>query len=340
MRPFGVNPADLAACRALLCGGSRSFFAASLLLPKRVRAPATALYAFCRVADDAIDLGDDPAAALQSLKARLDAAYAGMPEPNPVDRAFAATVKTFSIPKTLPAALIEGLAWDAAGRRYATYAELLDYAARVAGAVGVMMAVVMGVRDSTSLARAADLGVAMQLSNIARDVGEDARAGRVFLPLDWLREAGIDPPALLKAPAFTPALGGVVRRLLNEADTLYARAEAGIARLPLDCRLGIAAARRIYAAIGTEVAQAGYDSVSQRARVAGRRKIALAGLAVKDAALPAAGLDSPALSANQFLLREAVLEPVVAPKAIVKLLTLFERLERAQHGLEQDRSLA
>jgi phytoene synthase len=145
---------------------------------------------------------------------------------------------------------------------------------------------------------------------------------------------------LLKAPAFTPALGGVVRRLLNEADTLYARAEAGIARLPLDCRLGIAAARRIYAAIGTEVAQAGYDSVSQRARVAGRRKIALAGLAVKDAALPAAGLDSPALSANQFLLREAVLEPVVAPKAIVKLLTLFERLERAQHGLEQDRSLA
>jgi phytoene synthase len=342
MRPSGVDANDLAACRALLCGGSRSFFAASLLLPKRVRAPATALYAFCRVADDAIDLGDDPAAALQALNARLDAAYAGAPEPNPVDRAFAATVAEFAIPKALPAALIEGLAWDAAGRRYASLAELLDYAARVAGAVGVMMAVVMGVRDSTSLARAADLGVAMQLSNIARDVGEDARAGRVFLPLDWLQEAGIDAPALLHAPEFTPALGSVVRRLLDEADTLYARAEAGIARLPLDCRVGIAAARRIYAAIGTKVAWAGYDSVSQRARVTGTRKLALAGLAVKDALLPAAGMDAPALAANLFLLRDTAIEPVVAPKAIVKLLTMFERLERAQHGIaaEQDRSLA
>jgi phytoene synthase len=340
MRPSGVNPDDLAACRALLCSGSRSFFAASLLLPKRVRDPATALYAFCRVADDAIDLGDDPAAALQALNTRLDAAYAGAPAQNPVDRAFAATVKTFSIPKTLPAALIEGLAWDAAGRRYKNFAELLDYAARVAGAVGVMMAVVMGVRDSTSLARAADLGVAMQLSNIARDVGEDASAGRVFLPLDWLQEAGIDAPALLRAPAFTPALGGVVRRLLDEADALYARAESGIFFLPLDCRVGIAAARRIYAAIGTEVAAAGYNSVSQRARVSGRRKLALAGLAVKDALLPATGAQAPALPANLFLLRDAAMEPVVAPKAIVKLLTMFERLERAQHGLEQDRSLA
>jgi phytoene synthase len=342
MRPSGVDLKDLAACRALLCSGSRSFFAASLLLPKRVRAPATALYAFCRVADDAIDLGDDPAAALIALNTRFDAAYAGMPAPNPVDRAFAATVKEFEIPKALPAALIEGLAWDAAGRRYANFAELLDYAARVAGAVGVMMAVVMGVRDSQSLARASDLGVAMQLSNIARDVGEDAHAGRIFLPLDWLQEAGVDATALLKAPTFTPALGSVVRRLLEEADALYARAESGIARLPVDCRLGIAAARRIYAGIGTEVAKAGFDSVARRARVRGRRKLALAGLAIKDALLPAHGLEAAALPANIFLLRDAVVEPVPQPRAIVKLITLFERLERAQHEAagQQDGSLA
>jgi len=341
MRPSGVNAYDLAACRALLCSGSRSFFAASLLLPKRVRAPATALYAFCRVADDAIDLGDDPAAALVALNARLDAAYAGTPEQTPVDRAFAATVAEFGIPKALPAALIEGLAWDAQGRRYASFPELLDYAARVAGAVGVMMAVVMGVRDAPSLARAADLGVAMQLSNIARDVGEDAQAGRIFLPLDWLKEAGIDAGAFVKEPVFSPALGSVVRRLLDEADTLYTRAESGIARLPLDCRIGIAAARRIYAAIGTEVAAAGYDSVSQRARVSGRRKLALAGLAVKDAMLPAEFVHAPALPANVFLLQDAVLEPALQPRAIVTLLTMFERLERAQHGLgEQGGSLA
>jgi phytoene synthase len=333
-----VNEDDLAACRALLCSGSRSFFAASLLLPRRVRAPATALYAFCRVADDAIDLGEDPEAALENLNARLAAAYAGAPAQTPIDRAFAATVEAFGIPKTLPAALIEGLAWDAAGRRYASLAELLDYAARVAGAVGVMMALVMGVRDSAGLARAADLGVAMQLSNIARDVGEDARAGRIFLPLDWLQEAGIDLPNFMAEPCFSPALASVVQRLLDEAETLYASAESGIARLPLDCRTGIAAARRIYAAIGTEVAAAGYDSITSRAHVSGRRKLSLALRAAADMFLLRPGAHHPALPANLFLLQDAAQEPVTQPKAIDKLLTMFERLERAQHGLAQEQT--
>ena len=92
-----------------------------------------------------------------------------------------------------------------------------------------MMALLMGARAPHLLARACDLGVAMQLTNIARDVGEDARAGRLYLPLAWLREAGIDPDAWLTRPAFTPALGDVVRRLLQQADVLYARAGAGIA---------------------------------------------------------------------------------------------------------------
>jgi phytoene synthase len=333
-----VDPDDLASCRALLCSGSRSFFAASLLLPRRVRAPATALYAFCRVADDAIDLGENPEAALQRLATRLDAAYAGTPEQTPIDRAFAATVAAHGIPKTLPAALIEGLAWDAAGRRYQTFPELLDYAARVAGAVGVMMAMVMGVRDAASLARAADLGLAMQLSNIARDVGEDARAGRFFLPLDWLAEAGIDPATFLAAPRFSPALASVVQRLLDEAEKLYKNAESGIARLPLDCRTGIAAARRIYAAIGGQVAAAGYDSITRRAHVAGHQKLTLALRAMADAFLFRPAAHHPALPANVFLLQDAVSEPVSKPKAIEQLLTMFERLERAQHGLAQEQT--
>ena len=97
----------------------------------------------------------------------------------------------------MPDALFEGLQWDCEGRRYEDLEALHAYAARVAGAVGVMMALLMGVRDADALARACDLGVAMQLTNIARDVGEDARAGRLYLPLDWLREAGLDPAAFL-----------------------------------------------------------------------------------------------------------------------------------------------
>ena len=132
----------------------------------------------------------------------------------------------------LPAALFEGFQWDCEGRRYDSLEALHGYAARVAGAVGVMMTLLMGVRDGPALARACDLGVAMQLTNIARDVGEDARSGRLYLPLDWLREVGLDADGFLAAPAPSAALAGVVARLLAEADRLYARARGGIARLP------------------------------------------------------------------------------------------------------------
>jgi len=343
MQKLTLDKTDLAACRHLLRGGSKSFFAASLLLPPRIKNAATALYAFCREADDLIDLGDDPKEAVLLLTARLDAAYAGTPAQNPIDRAFAAVVRDKKIPKTLPAALIEGLAWDSEGRRYQTFESLLDYAARVAGAVGVMMALVMGVRDRENLARAADLGVAMQLTNIARDVGEDARAGRLFLPLDWFAEAGMDPEAFLKNPIFSKQLASMVKKLLDEAEVLYARAESGIANLPVDCRTGIAAARRIYAAIGHDVAAQNFDSINRRARVNTGKKLQLALRAAGDAAWLTAGNLQPALPANLFLLEGAAEDSLAPdPRAFIKLLNLFERLERAQrHDLaEASRTLA
>jgi phytoene synthase len=269
-----IDPDDLTACAATLRTGSRSFAMASLFLPRRVRAPATALYAFCRAADDAIDLSDDQGAALALLRGRLDTIYAGMPT-NAVDRAFAAVVADFALPRALPEALLEGFAWDVEARRYADLPALIGYAMRVAGTVGVMMALLMGTRDAAMLSSACDLGCAMQLTNIARDVGEDARAGRLYLPLDWLRAEGLDPDTWLAAPRFTPGLGRVVERLLAEAERLYARAEPGIARLPARCRPAIRAARLLYDGIGKAVARAGHDSVSARAVVPMRRKLAL-----------------------------------------------------------------
>ncbi|MFO1201528.1 MAG: phytoene/squalene synthase family protein [Tabrizicola sp.] len=276
---------DMAACRAMIRTGSLSFHAASRLFPSRVRDPALALYAFCRVADDDVDEVQDKAHAVLRLRERLDLIYAGRPEQRPSDRAFAAVVEDFDMPRALPDALLEGLAWDAMGRRYRTLAELHAYSARVAAAVGVMMCVLMRVRDPDALARAADLGLAMQLTNIARDVGEDARAGRLFLPLAWLEEAAIDAERFLADPGPSPALAGVVRRLLIVADDLYRRASAGVAALPPDCRLGIAAARHIYAAIGTEVARAGFDSVTRRARTSRGQKLMLMGRALGASAL-------------------------------------------------------
>ena len=280
-----IAPDDMAACRAMIRTGSLSFHAASRLLPARVRDPALALYAFCRVADDDVDEVQDKAHAVLRLRERLDQIYAGCPEQRPSDRAFAAVVKDFDMPRALPDALLEGLAWDAMGRRYDTLSELHAYSARVASSVGVMMCVLMRVRDPDALARAADLGLAMQLTNIARDVGEDARAGRLFLPLDWLSEAGIDAETFLADPRPSPALAGVVRRLLDVADDLYRRASSGVAALPADCRLGIAAARHIYAAIGAEVARAGHDSVTGRARTTKAQKLVLMGRAFGASAL-------------------------------------------------------
>jgi phytoene synthase len=113
----------------------------------------------------------------------------------------------------------------------------------------------------------------MQLTNIARDVGQDARAGRLYLPLDWLSEAGIDADAFVARPIHSAALAGVVERLLRRADELYARADEGIAMLPRDCRASIRAARLIYAEIGRAIERAGFDAVSRRAVVPARRKV-------------------------------------------------------------------
>ncbi|MEM7236902.1 MAG: phytoene/squalene synthase family protein [Pseudomonadota bacterium] len=257
--------------------GSRSFHAASRLLPDRVRKPAFALYAFCRLADDGVDLASGKAAAVSGLRRRLAAIYRGMPEDYAADRAFADAIRDHGIPAALPEALLEGLAWDATGRRYQTISELYAYSARVASAVGAMMSLIMGVRSPDALARACDLGVAMQLTNIARDVGEDAREARLYLPIDWLQEAGIDPDEMINETRFTPDLAGVVARLLDDADRLYRRSEAGIAALPLSCRPAIFAARHIYAEIGAEVRRNGYDSISQRAVVSGAIKRRLMG---------------------------------------------------------------
>jgi len=283
------DPALLAECRAILARGSRSFHAASRLLPPRLRDPVAAYYAFCRVSDDAVDDSDDPAAALRTLHARVDAIVAGRPGPHPADRGLAWVMEAFRLPRAPIDALLEGYAWDVEGRRYETLSEVRAYASRVAASVGVVMTLLMGRRERWVLHRAADLGVAMQLTNIARDVGEDARAGRVYLPLEWLRAERVDPDALVARPRFSPSIGVVVCRLLDHAELLYRRADGGVVALPADCRVAIAGARRIYADIGRVIRARGYDSVSGRAYTTGARKVELLAAAATSVGVSALG---------------------------------------------------
>ena len=293
---------DMRECRRLLSHGSKSFYIASHFLPRALRESASGLYAFCRIADDLVDLGDDPRRALVSLHRRLDLIYAGQPDNHPIDRVLSQIVIDHKLPRGLLDALLEGFEWDTKGREYQTLAEVCDYGARVAGTVGVMMAILMGVKDHATLARAADLGVAMQLTNICRDVGEDARAGRLYLPRELMREAGIEPESFLRNPTPGGQLTQVLQQILSEAQRRYQLADEGIRQLPRGCRPGILAARRLYAEIGQTVVRNGYDSISQRAVVSRARKAQiLLGLMRGPNAKPEHMLE-PCAVENQFLL--------------------------------------
>jgi phytoene synthase len=198
------------------------------------------------------------------------------------------------------------------------------------------------------VARACDLGVAMQLTNIARDVGEDARNGRLYLPRDWLRQAGLDPDAWLARPVFDARLAAVIERLLGAAEELYARSDAGLANLPVACRPGMHAARLLYAEIGHEVARRRFDSVTQRAVVSWRRKarimadavlaakrqVPLGACAVLEEAvflLDSLAPVAPAAPAPVESARERARWPRIEDR-VAWLVDLFERLERRDGG--------
>lgn len=335
-----IDPADMAHCVEAIRHGSRSFYAASRLLPASVRDPALALYAFCRLADDAVDLQTAKADAVLRLHERLDLAYRGTPRNAPADRAFAAIIEGFNMPRALPEALLEGLAWDAMERRYDSLSDLRAYSARVASAVGVMMCVLMRARDPHALARACDLGVAMQLTNIARDVGEDAREGRLYLPTEWLTEARIVPDDFLADPRMSPEIGALVRRLLREAEALYIKSEAGLHGLPIKSRPGIFAARFVYAGIGKAVRRNGFDSIAARARTTSTQKLGWLMLATMRAAASVAMPKNPviyarALPETQFLVDAAADRALPATDwsdALYATLASLKARDRAQKG--------
>ena len=301
---------DLETCYEIIKKGSHSFYAASRILPRKVRDSAIVLYSFCRIVDDAIDNSESKALSLKKLLARLEKVYLGKPENYASDKCFAELVRLYEMPKALPMALLEGMQWDAEGKKYKTLSELRAYCARVASTVGVMMCVLMRVREKDILARACDLGVAMQLTNIVRDIGEDARNGRIYIPTDWMKEKNLDITDFIKNPKTSKELGLIAKRLLKEAGRLYKRSESGLFGLPTSCQPGIYAARYIYEGIGGHIEAVQYDSINQRAKTSKSEKITLLAfsflktLSSKIAPISAV-VHAPALSEVKFLINSA-----------------------------------
>ncbi len=265
-------------CREMIRKGSKSFSLAARLFVPATRDAAFFLYGWCRYCDDQVDQvgkGASPAELalrVKALKERTAAAFTLAPQHEPVFIALQYIVHRYGIPSHYALELIEGMAMDARGTRYTTLKELLLYCYRVAGTVGLMMTHVMGLRDERALRHAADLGIAMQLTNIARDIIEDAGMGRIYLPSAWLREAGIEADEIA-APRHRQKLAMLTLRLLHEAERYYRSGDEGLWHLSFRSACAVAAARQVYSEIARLLIAKGAHAWDERTYVTGPRKI-------------------------------------------------------------------
>ena len=261
------DPTLLEHAQQSIAVGSRSFAAASRLFDAPTRRSAVMLYAWCRHCDDVIDgqqAGHDavpvsrPQAerCLAQLQAQTHAVYQGQPLSDPAFAALRDVVRRHDVPRGEALDLLRGFEMDVAEYRYRTLDDTLQYCYHVAGVVGLMMARVMGASSATTLDRACDLGLALQLTNIARDIIEDARVGRCYLPERWLQDKNI-PAQRLADPVHRAAVADLARQLIEHAEPYYTSAQAGLGALPWRSAWAVATAATVYRQIGVKVLAAG-----------------------------------------------------------------------------------
>ncbi len=257
--------------QAVIQRHSRSFSRAATLLPQQLRDDVQKLYAWCRVCDNVVDDGqpaEQAAAHLRELRADVERIAAGLPPVLAESQWLAELMARYQLPKAWPLELLNGMEADLNFAPKRTLADVEHYAYQVAGVVGLMLSRVLGSDDPRAQSHAVSLGIAMQLSNIARDVAEDARRGRCYLPTDWLREAATTSTSENAIASLTDRqLRPVLQKLLQVADRHYRHARQGLHYLPRDSRLAIRVAADLYQEIGQVIRRADYEVMSQRHRV-------------------------------------------------------------------------
>ena len=270
-------------CRATLRQGSHSFSSAARIFSSPMRDDVAMLYAWCRYCDDLIDdqeLGFGTAASsglpaeqrLERLYDLTNSAIGGGPVSDPAFQGLRRVVRKCDIPARFPLELLDGFAMDVSGRRYRDVEEVLDYCYHVAGVVGVMMSMVMGVRSPSVLVRAADLGIAFQLTNIARDIVEDATRNRVYLPQDWLDDVGL-PAAEIARPERRASVSLLAERILDTAEPYYGSARTGLKSLPFRAGWAVAAALGVYRDIGVLIRARGDRAWDKRVSTSRMHKL-------------------------------------------------------------------
>ena len=298
-----ISPAErrqlVAEAERIIRAGSKSFRFASNLFDQKTRERAWLLYCWCRACDDLADgqtLGHgaaapaDPERRIAFIRDATGRAMAGDAIGLAPFDALRAVAAECAIPRRFVADHVEGFALDAAGWRPQSEADLMLYCYRVAGSVGCMMAVVMGIdpNDEETLDRACDLGLAFQLANIARDLVEDHRVGRLYLPRDWVGDDGLDPDDRAR-------LARLARRLADLAAAYEASARVGAARLRFRSRWAVLTAANVYGGIARKVAARGASAWDSRTVVGKPAKLWLVGRALAESLLPASARDREGL---------------------------------------------
>jgi phytoene synthase len=276
-------------CAEIIRRHSKSFYFSARLLPASKRQGIIALYAFCRTSDDLVDAADaatgDKASARENARLSLDNWTALVatapstpqssvlsPQHSTVARAWADTRDRHAIPRDLADELLAGVRMDLTINRYETWNDLWLYCYRVASTVGLMSMYVMGAETLEAVPYAVQLGVALQLTNILRDVGEDARAGRIYLPLEDMERFGHTEDMLMSG-TINRSFVALMDFQIARANALYRSALPGVALLPPDSRLAVTAASTLYQGILGKIVAARYDVFNHRAHLSSAEKL-------------------------------------------------------------------
>ena len=268
----GLNSA-----RAITRQWAKTFYFASHLLTREKRDAAYAVYAICRISDDAVDGSTkNPRQSLAVIKTRIASSYEAKTGNDGLALLFSETIKKYTIPKHCFDELISGMETDLVKTRYETFEELYEYCYKVAGVVGLMMLKIFGHNNPAAEPRAVELGVAMQLTNILRDIKEDFKKGRVYLPQKEMREFGVSDQTIA-GETLNDAFIAFMKFQICRARDFYQKADAGIAMIsdPAGRRTALLM-KNIYAAILEAIERNHYDIFSRRASVALPRKLSIA----------------------------------------------------------------
>ncbi len=275
-------------CRRVTQRASKTFYWGSVFLPQPKRRAIWAIYALCRVVDDIVDEAVDapraghlrgsasPQTALNFWRQSLKHIYAhGGSDNGPIELAWSHLLETYQVPLQPALELIDGVEMDLATNRYQTFDDLYLYCYRVAGTVGLLTAPIFGYQDPAALARAVELGIALQLTNILRDVGEDARKNRIYIPQDEMQIFGYTEEDLMHG-VINPVFCELIRFQMSRAEEYYQRAQSGISLLDADCRLAVTLSSTLYRHILDRIRLNNYNVFTKRASVPLQTKLVAA----------------------------------------------------------------